>query len=873
MTDAERPVGLLYPAPYAQNYADNYLKAEGGVHPQGRKSFTQQILLSDFDRILLDIDDCLAACVQERRMDAATTPSRCQGQLLEYIDFLRDLLEEFLLLRDAAASARVFGGDCHRLAHICALLDCSVLGSRDALLAAMGHRDPNAEARSKSHWPRKMVHDKRWKKCRLIVDVLCEVIRQQGYGDQLEKALLLEHRLVRSVIMRYAGAMGFASRDVAFRAPQEGGASIIPMAPGGGIKHGQFVYGNNAANRHKEKMLEEEKGGGVDVQGRVNDVEFKPIGDSALHAMHAQTEAGLAEMRNLIEKMAKYNQVGLPEDSREIISFPALPYPTELLETGMAPPMMIDLTTGKPIPIEGSEKDGKGKKKIQNATGKPTLGYTWWDPDKALPAPSFTVKDVNLYETEKDRRERERKEAGKPRKHYALPGQEEEESSDAADSVVGYEGFSSAYAKTKTGERLTRPLTVKELLVPRGPYPTMKLWDGGRKAHGFPKPPDVPYVEPDVDQVSMKDTGGKVTGFRLGEHLSLKDLMATTSKMMLMTLDACENIASLRQIDPPQAFGTPGDWVIYQIKRVQFNDNSLKRLQLDSISLPTASTSNIVPDLISAMHTNTFIQFLSINDADLPSAVGTAFASVLVHNSTLKELSLEGNQFDQFSLMALAESLKENVRLERLSLSNNPGNSSARYKQVEVAFMNALVENDRLTHLGLTLHDPTCRKKIDDALLYNSMRWRKPIVAINNMPVETQVQMTKITLQKRMRGGPRRDKAGRFQMTRAKRELKIGQRRQARREQRKRSSSHSTGESDDDDGSSDGDDDGGDDEEKGSDDDDGSDEEKGSDDGDEDKSGVPGSDASEVSAVSKMKSSDGDSDDDDDSDDSDDGSD
>ncbi|CAD7925242.1 unnamed protein product, partial [Amoebophrya sp. A120] len=634
-------------------------------HPQpGVIHFTQELLVSDFDKLLQDFDEALAQYIAEHRREVPESGKTKKLDLvLEYTNFVRVLIEEFLRYRPPPVFERVFAGDCHRLAHIVALLDNVAFASRRSVLT-----------------------DYRWKQCRATVELVCEIVRKMQCGEQLEKAIFAENKFVRGVLLRYTINEHCAGRNVAFMAPDQ-------------------------------NMLRSVKGS----QHWEDDLKGMPKASTQLHE---QTRIGLKDMREMLRRMLDENRTAAPLDARDIRPFPALPAPQQLITD---PRFWVSQALDAP--------------QLPTRPGC----FEWWHPEITFPKPQFTMAHVlGLYvsEEEKTRRAERARMKGKP-KHWKLPGERApRQGTDDMGSEAEYEGFRGRYVRRRGDDAMELPEDPKEWNKRKkkklGPFRRIPMFESNRKLR-YEGKADVHYTDynhigwsndleapSDVEQIDAQDHGGKITAYIRGQHLSISDFHATTSNLMKARLEACKNMRQLDQIPPPSQAATPGDWVYYQIKRLQLNDETLTRLVLDGISLPLASQASILPDMIAALHRNTSLELLSLGGCELPTLFGRAFGNVLKDNKCLREVNLEANQFDHIACMAIAEGLRTNEHIERLSLSENPG-AVGRYKAVETAFMNALVENRSLSHLGLTVTDPTMRRKIDDALEHNSHRLRHPL--------------------------------------------------------------------------------------------------------------------------------------------------
>ncbi|XP_002731235.1 tropomodulin-1-like [Saccoglossus kowalevskii] len=149
------------------------------------------------------------------------------------------------------------------------------------------------------------------------------------------------------------------------------------------------------------------------------------------------------------------------------------------------------------------------------------------------------------------------------------------------------------------------------------------------------------------------------------------------------------------------------------VKQVKDNDPELKDLNLNNIkniAIPTLT------DLAEGLKQNTNLVKLSLSNTRLTDAVALKIAEALSENKSLKILNLESNFISGKSIIAIMESVATNTSLLELRIANQRGVLG---NKVEMEIAKALEENKTLLKFGLAFERAGPRTRAHDALLRN----------------------------------------------------------------------------------------------------------------------------------------------------------
>ena len=91
---------------------------------------------------------------------------------------------------------------------------------------------------------------------------------------------------------------------------------------------------------------------------------------------------------------------------------------------------------------------------------------------------------------------------------------------------------------------------------------------------------------------------------------------------------------------------------------------------LEEVHLYNANLKSSVIVILESLCNILTLKILNISDNHMPPETGEALASVILHNTRLRELNLNNNNLDE-EVVKVAEALKHTASLIKLNLSNN----------------------------------------------------------------------------------------------------------------------------------------------------------------------------------------------------------
>jgi hypothetical protein len=169
-----------------------------------------------------------------------------------------------------------------------------------------------------------------------------------------------------------------------------------------------------------------------------------------------------------------------------------------------------------------------------------------------------------------------------------------------------------------------------------------------------------------------------------------------------------------------------GDWMLFMVHRVYQNDPEITELSFENMHMPDSRLEpRVAPKLMEALHFNTHLRKLNLNNANLQAPEGVTLGSALRENTALRTLLLESSFLDAHGLAEIANGVASNRALETLKLNGLKNFSGGPGALVEESFAKALEANTTLIKLGIELQNPHWRDTIDRKMMQNADRARR----------------------------------------------------------------------------------------------------------------------------------------------------
>lgn len=190
-----------------------------------------------------------------------------------------------------------------------------------------------------------------------------------------------------------------------------------------------------------------------------------------------------------------------------------------------------------------------------------------------------------------------------------------------------------------------------------------------------------------------------------------------------------ENVVDVADMPrEPARTRTFGDWMIWMVHRAWLNDPTLIEFSFNSMHMPLPHLeSRIAPKLMEAMKSNTYIEVLSLSNANVQKSTATELAEALGQNCTLRTLNLEANCLDSSSIREIALAIKcsPHTQLEHLRLQHQRQMGPVFGRPAEEAVGLMMQKNETLVKLGFECQDAHWRNSIDRALVRNNDFYRR----------------------------------------------------------------------------------------------------------------------------------------------------
>ena len=155
------------------------------------------------------------------------------------------------------------------------------------------------------------------------------------------------------------------------------------------------------------------------------------------------------------------------------------------------------------------------------------------------------------------------------------------------------------------------------------------------------------------------------------------------------------------------------------LQRIKDNDPKLEEVNLNNIKNVTIHQ---LKEYCEALKFNTSVKSWTLANTRCNDSVATAIADMLQTNITLKVLNVESNFISCEGIMAIFETLKENVSIEQLRVDNQRAQFGAK---LEADMTSILKENTTLLKLGYHFHFQGPRNEASNYLTRNGDLRRK----------------------------------------------------------------------------------------------------------------------------------------------------
>lgn len=201
-------------------------------------------------------------------------------------------------------------------------------------------------------------------------------------------------------------------------------------------------------------------------------------------------------------------------------------------------------------------------------------------------------------------------------------------------------------------------------------------------------------------------------------------------------MEQITRVEDLQALPEPSKIKAYGDWMIWMVHRAWLNDPDLVDFNFTNMHMPPGHLEKrIAPKLMSAMKWNTYIEVLSLSNANVQRSQGIELAESLRSNTTLRTLNLECNFLDSDSVRQIALGIKDNpdCGIEHLRFSHQKQMASFFGRPTEEAVGQMMQTNELIVKLGFECDDRHWRNMIDRAVLRNNDAWRR-----RNAPCETE---------------------------------------------------------------------------------------------------------------------------------------
>jgi len=217
--------------------------------------------------------------------------------------------------------------------------------------------------------------------------------------------------------------------------------------------------------------------------------------------------------------------------------------------------------------------------------------------------------------------------------------------------------------------------------------------------------------------------------FQVSERVSNSEASVCINEAFAAQL---ENIIDVRDMPKePLRIRAYGDWMIWMVHRAWLNDPTLVELNFTNMHMPEPNIEpRIAPKLMKAMETNTYIQVLSLSNANVQKLQGIELANALRMNCTVKTLNLESNCLDSISVRQLALSIRDNgaSTIEQLRVSHQRQMGNLFFgRPAEEAVGMMMQRNMTIVKLGFECDDAHWRNEIDRALVRNNDKLRRTL--------------------------------------------------------------------------------------------------------------------------------------------------
>lgn len=252
-----------------------------------------------------------------------------------------------------------------------------------------------------------------------------------------------------------------------------------------------------------------------------------------------------------------------------------------------------------------------------------------------------------------------------------------------------------------------------------------KVFKAGDQLDSFdPTTPTLASLDPELEECLNTASEAELTDIAaiLGMHQilnndqyysSYKSSETIVNKTGMSSTTKCELVATVAS-EPPNPTN-----VEETLKKLQDNDPDVTEVNLNNIKNIPIHT---LQQYCEALKKNTFVKSWSLANTRSNDTVATAIADMLEANIGLKVLNVESNFMSCEGIMAIVETLRENVSLEQLRIDNQRALFGSK---VESEICDVLKVNQSLLKLGYHFHSQGPRNNASSYLTRNGDLRRK----------------------------------------------------------------------------------------------------------------------------------------------------
>jgi len=274
-------------------------------------------------------------------------------------------------------------------------------------------------------------------------------------------------------------------------------------------------------------------------------------------------------------------------------------------------------------------------------------------------------------------------------------------------------------------EEESKKIEDKEDLVPyQAGVKRGKIFQASEAKNEQKSPNSLANLDPELEECLNTASEAELTDIAaiLGMHqilnndqyyCSFKSTETIVNKTGMSSTTKCE-LVSTPAAEPPNPTN-----VEETLKKIKNNDPDLTVVNLNNIKNVPIHT---LKEYCEALKFNTSVKSWSLANTRSNDTIATAIANMLETNITLKVINVESNFISCEGVMAIMETLRENMSLEELRIDNQRAQFGAK---VEAEIADILKENNTLLKLGYHFHFQGPRNQASNYLTRNGDIRRK----------------------------------------------------------------------------------------------------------------------------------------------------